>query len=124
MRYTSDLLLKKPFMFPESPRWFRDSFYCCDIDAGTLYRIAVCGVQRTQGGRQPFHALRCAGAGREPADIAAAAAFLASDDGSYVTGQDWVVDGGLTAGLSAAQRRQQEASIVGYLKSRMTPSHT
>ncbi|MCK7491610.1 MAG: SMP-30/gluconolactonase/LRE family protein [Comamonadaceae bacterium] len=26
-------------MFPESPRWFRDSFYCCDIDAGTLYRI-------------------------------------------------------------------------------------
>jgi 3-oxoacyl-[acyl-carrier protein] reductase len=32
-----------------------------------------------------------------PADIAAAAAFLASDDASFVTGQALVVDGGLTA---------------------------
>jgi sugar lactone lactonase YvrE len=44
MRYTPDLLLKKPFVFPESPRWFRDSFYCCDIDAGTLYRIGSDGT--------------------------------------------------------------------------------
>ena len=42
------------------------------------------------------------------------------DEGSYVTGQDWVIDGGLTAGLSAAQRRQQEAMIVGHLKSKLT----
>lgn len=33
----------------------------------------------------------------EPADIAAAAAYLASDDASFVTGSVLVVDGGLTA---------------------------
>ena len=70
--------------------------------------------------RQVFASALPAGRAGEPADIAAAATFLASDEGSYVTGQDWVVDGGLTAGLSAAQRRQQEAMIVGYLKSKLT----
>jgi NAD(P)-dependent dehydrogenase (short-subunit alcohol dehydrogenase family) len=70
--------------------------------------------------RQVFGSALPAGRAGEPADIAATAAFLAGDDGSYVTGQDWVVDGGLTAGLSAAQRRQQEAMIVGYLKSKLT----
>jgi len=70
--------------------------------------------------REVFAKALPAGRAGEPADIAAAAAFLASDDGSYVTGQDWVVDGGLTAGLSAAQRRQQEAMIVGHLMSRLT----
>ena len=70
--------------------------------------------------RQVFASALPAGRAGEPADIAAAAAFLASDEGSYVTGQDWVVDGGLTAGLSAAQRRQQEAMIVGHLKSTLT----
>ena len=69
--------------------------------------------------RQVFGSALPAGRAGEPSDIAAAAAFLASDEGSYVTGQDWVVDGGLTAGLSAAQRRQQEAMIVGHLKSKL-----
>jgi len=70
--------------------------------------------------RQVFAGALPAGRAGEPADIAAAAAYLASDEGSYVTGQDWVVDGGLTAGLSAAQRRQQEAIIVGHLKSKLS----
>jgi NAD(P)-dependent dehydrogenase (short-subunit alcohol dehydrogenase family) len=70
--------------------------------------------------RQVFASALPAGRAGDPADIAAAAAFLASDEGSYVTGQDWVVDGGLTAGLSAAQRRQQETMITGYLKSKLT----
>jgi len=70
--------------------------------------------------RQVFASALPAGRAGEPDDIAAAAAYLASDEGQYVTGQDWVVDGGLTAGLSAAQRRQQEAMIVGYLKSKLT----
>jgi NAD(P)-dependent dehydrogenase (short-subunit alcohol dehydrogenase family) len=70
--------------------------------------------------REAFANALPVGRAGEPADIAATAAFLASDEGGYVTGQDWVVDGGLTAGLSAAQRRQQEAMLVGYLKSKLT----
>jgi sugar lactone lactonase YvrE len=43
MRYTPGLLQQKPFIFPEAPRWYRDSFHFCDIDAGTLYRIGPDG---------------------------------------------------------------------------------
>ena len=35
----------------------------------------------------------------EPEDVAAAAAFLVSDDASYITGHLLVVDGGITAGI-------------------------
>ena len=69
--------------------------------------------------RQVFAGALPVGRAGEPADIAATAAFLASDDSSYITGQDIVVDGGLTAGLSTAQRRQQEAMIAGHLKAKL-----
>ncbi len=70
--------------------------------------------------REVFGKALPAGRAGEPEDVAAVAAFLASDEGRYVTGQDWVVDGGLTAGVSAVQRRQQEAMIVGHVTSRIT----
>jgi sugar lactone lactonase YvrE len=44
MRYEPELLQKPPFVFPEAPRWFRDTFYFCDIDAGTLYRVGSGGA--------------------------------------------------------------------------------
>lgn len=31
-------------MFPEAPRWFRDTFYFCDIDAGAIYQVAHDGA--------------------------------------------------------------------------------
>lgn len=44
-----------------------------------------------------FKALPLARIGR-PEEIAAVACFLASDEASYVTGAEWAVDGGATAG--------------------------
>jgi NAD(P)-dependent dehydrogenase (short-subunit alcohol dehydrogenase family) len=54
-----------------------------------------------------------------PADIAAMAAFLASDDAEWITGQAMVVDGGLTAG---GQLFGERAAAVGPQGGFMGPS--
>lgn len=49
----------------------------------------------------------------QPADIANAALWLASDEAAYVTGQAIVVDGGLTAGRSLDEFGQRLAAAMG-----------
>jgi len=49
----------------------------------------------------------------EPADIANAVAWLASEEASYVTGQAIVVDGGLTAGRSLDELWMRMAQAAG-----------
>jgi sugar lactone lactonase YvrE len=34
------------FVFPETPRWHRGSFYCCSIDEGTIFRIDRDGTKK------------------------------------------------------------------------------
>jgi NAD(P)-dependent dehydrogenase (short-subunit alcohol dehydrogenase family) len=50
----------------------------------------------------------------EPADVAAAVAFLASDDAAYVTGQTLYVDGGMLAQLRPPQVDPQSVTRPGH----------
>ena len=57
--------------------------------------------------------------GGTPEDIAQAAAWLASDQSSFVTGQAIVVDGGLTAGRSMTEFSQRFGAAFGIDPSAM-----
>jgi NAD(P)-dependent dehydrogenase (short-subunit alcohol dehydrogenase family) len=50
-----------------------------------------------------------------PEEIAAVFAFLASDDASLITGQNIIVDGGITANLYVLETFSQKDSILGDL---------
>jgi Enoyl-(Acyl carrier protein) reductase len=65
---------------------------------GTIETPMTAGMKNTPEYRyqhERWSALRRLG---RPSEIAAAAAFLASDDASFVTGHSLLVDGGWTAG--------------------------
>ena len=57
-----------------------------------------------------------AGRSGQGADVANAAVFLASDESSFITGQDLVVDGGLTGGLAPAQKKAQAQILRGAVE--------
>lgn len=61
-----------------------------------LYSATTEEERRRMASRAPLGRLA------KPADIAAAALYLASDDSAYVTGQKFVVDGGMT--IAAVER--------------------
>jgi NAD(P)-dependent dehydrogenase (short-subunit alcohol dehydrogenase family) len=64
----------------------------------TPMMAAVFDMEGMQDVRASFVAAHALGRCGRPEEIAAAAAFLASDDASFVTGSAMVVDGGYTAG--------------------------
>jgi NAD(P)-dependent dehydrogenase (short-subunit alcohol dehydrogenase family) len=66
---------------------FARAFGATGSDADDVMRIVVASTER----QTPLGRIG------QPADIAGAALWLASDDSAYVTGQTIVVDGGLTA---------------------------
>ncbi|MCE2527754.1 MAG: SDR family oxidoreductase [Actinomycetia bacterium] len=66
------------------------------IDTAAWERV-LAGVENAEQFAASVTDLHPLGRRGKPADIAAAVAFLASEDSSFITGQTLVVDGGLTA---------------------------
>ncbi|HEX8486640.1 SDR family NAD(P)-dependent oxidoreductase [Sphingomonas sp.] len=74
--------------------------------AGEKLAAADAAIAGVAAGAQP---IQRAGT---PEDIAAAVAFLASDDASFVTGTHIVIDGGLTIGTRASWDRQSPSLLT------------
>ena len=91
-----------------SLRWGRRSARVNSISPGVI--STPMGQQELAGesGAQMRAMIEGSGTGRvgTPGDIANAAAFLLSDDASFITGVDLLVDGGVVAGLETGQRVQ------------------
>ena len=69
----------------------------CPGPLNTQQSVDVCGEETMKKFREHFPLVPLGERLGEPDEIAATFAFLASDDASYITGQNIVVDGGLTA---------------------------
>ncbi len=55
-----------------------------------------------------------------PDDIAKGALYLASDDASFVTGQDIVIDGGQICGRNAAESSAKRAEVTDAVEAART----
>jgi NAD(P)-dependent dehydrogenase (short-subunit alcohol dehydrogenase family) len=72
---------------------------CPGFIEGTTMFDAVMSMEGMTQVREQYREAHKLGRFGRPDEIAAAAAFLASDDASFVTGHALVVDGGFTAGM-------------------------
>jgi len=83
--------------------------------AGVAHTVAD---STADGLKERFAALQPLPRAGLPEDIAQAALFLASDAGSFVNGQDLVVDGGLIGGGRWSQLLKNRAGMAEELKAR------
>ena len=77
-------------------RGIRSNALVLGVIDSTMVRKAFGNTEDKHRGRDAMAPMRRQG---KPEEVAAAAAFLASDDASYVTGTTLIVDGGVTASL-------------------------
>lgn len=85
--------LTKQFALAFARRGVRVNAIC----PGYIETPMIAGATGTDAGRTFLTSLHPLGRLGQPAEVAAAAAFLASDDASFITGTTLAVDGGYTA---------------------------
>ena len=66
--------------------------------------------------REAFANMVPVGRAGEGEDVASLLVFLASDESAYVTGQDIAVDGGLTTGVTWAQKQQTMSTLLSAMQ--------
>ena len=85
--------MTKQFALAYARRGVRVNAIC----PGYIDTPMIAGVTSVEAGRAFLESLHPIGRLGRPEEVAAAAAFLASDDASFITGATLAVDGGYTA---------------------------